>query len=237
MSALEPHHYEPIIRLISDFESFERETGSRDRFAFAIWLLKQADTRNVIQLSEPIAKKEVSECSAEVWMDRVPNLEDQITFFLGRLAQFLRHYVRDAFHGLEISSIDDFSLLAAISLLDHPTKSEVYQVAASSVTTGAETLRRFIALGLVEETVDARDRRVRRVSLTVKGEEVVAAATTRMSLVARVATADLTIEEKESLRGILSKLHTFHESQFKVGETLSAKNVLANRLPRAKTGD
>lgn len=214
-----PKRYDRIVELISLWEQFEEPGQPNDITDFARWVLARE-----FQLESPqtVEMKRICDESTDGWSAKIPALDDLLTFLFGRLGQFLRHYVRDAFHGLDISSLDDFSILAGIGLLGRPTKSEVYQMALASVTTGSETLRRFLALGLIEEAVDERDRRARRVFLTEKGKAESEEATRRLSKVATVGVSALSGTEKETLLGLLSKLHDFHEAKFKVGEPLSA---------------
>jgi DNA-binding MarR family transcriptional regulator len=220
MSQNAPKRYDRIVELISLWEQFEDPDHDHDILDFAWWVLaREFPPQRPPQKIEP---KRLYDESVEGWGAKIPALDDLLTFLFGRLGQFLRHYVRDAFHGLDISSLDDFSILAGIGLLGRPTKTEVYQMALASVTTGSETLRRFLSLGLIEEAVDERDRRARRVFLTEKGKAASEEATRRLSKVAKVGVSALSDAEKEALLGLLSKLHDFHEAKFKVGEPLSA---------------
>lgn len=141
-----------ITDLLERYGTYQEETGNDSLEHFAFWLLKR---------QEQNPQKEAD----------LGQLHRDIGYHLNRVNKFSKYLSRYFLAGLEIDSLDEFSFLTAIRVLDHPSKTEVYDFTITELTTGQQMMRRLVKKGLVEEYPDAKDQRKKCLRLSRKGEE------------------------------------------------------------------
>ncbi|MBC7891537.1 MAG: MarR family transcriptional regulator [Sphingobacteriaceae bacterium] len=134
-----------------------------------------------------------------------------IGYYLNRVNRYARLYAKLAFKELPIKSLDEFSFLTTIRHTGQPSKTEVYEATLTEITTGAQLLKRLVALELVEEIDDAADRRVKRVRLTPTGELVQQSAFEQIGKECELKMAPLDSGARTDLLAILKRLDEVHQ--------------------------
>lgn len=148
------------------------------------------------------------------------------------LTRYARGYGRKALNGTPLSNLDEFSYLIVLSYKPGLTKTGLIQENRHEKPTGMEIIRRLMAAGYIEQTVDVADRRNKRLKLTQHGQDVVSSVENRMQQVVDLLPGNLDPAEQRVLLSILFKLEAFHADlldQTKNGgfeEVLEAANHL-----------
>lgn len=253
--------YEHIIHLMSLWQEFEESEQSQDMKRFSIWLSrrtsastqmkemlktaseieqKQAQERilgkfraDIEQMGQkPIALPTSEEAREEVlhYYRHLP-LNSRISALLTRMNRFASFYTKKAFAGLEITSAQEFGILACIQGLGTPTKTEVAHYNLLEKTTGTEILKRLLKLGFIEEFDDEHDKRSKRVKITRIGNDVMETAVQRLWELSEIVVGNLSDGQKHNLATMLEELDHFHsniyfnESALPLNEIIT-KNVL-----------
>ena len=102
--------------------------------------------------------------------------------------------------------MDEFSFLTSIHILNQPTKSEVYEATITELATGQQMMRRLIKSGFVEEIVDEKDKRKKRLILTEKGKQTQQLAFKKIVQECNLKFEGLDINSKQTLLTILKQL-------------------------------
>jgi len=124
-----------------------------------------------------------------------------------RAARALSRRFDEAFRHLELKS-GQFSLLMSLNRPEPPTLGAVAELLAMDRTTLTANLKPLERRGLVRIERDAADRRLRRLSLTTAGEELLARATPIWTRLHAEIEAQLVDPDAETLRVGLNTLVT-----------------------------
>ncbi|TAF65183.1 MAG: hypothetical protein EAZ55_09540 [Cytophagales bacterium] len=173
-----------IIMLLQSFDAFEKETQSTDLEAFAYWTLRKKNEKQ----------------GEETQLNR------DLGYALNRVNRYSKLFAKQYLEGLPIHSLDEFSFLTSITFLINPSKSEVYDNTLTELATGQQMMRRLIQMGLVEETEDEKDKRIKRVQLTTEGERVQNLAFQQIGEECNFKFKVLDVKDKISLLEILNQL-------------------------------
>lgn len=109
----------------------------------------------------------------------------------------------------EVSVIQS-SILYELSLLDKPSMQTLAEIVGMDITTFSRQINTLEKKGLIERNPSAEDRRVYRMSLSIKGEEMVL-----------VINQNIT----ESMEAVLNKMNEFERET-----VVRSLRVLSNRL-------
>ena len=175
---------ERLIPLIEAFEAYSQENDANDLQSFAFWLLqqKQNDTRDDVQLNR------------------------EVGYYLNRVNRYARYFAKQSLDGLDIGSLDEFNFITAIKTLNNPSKSEVYEKTITELATGQQMMRRLVTLGLVEELEDKQDKRIKRVRLTTKGDEIYVKAFDKIETECNIKFGSLDAQTKQNMLQMLEYL-------------------------------
>ena len=155
-----------IIRLLTDFKEFSETTRSDNFALFGEWL-KQKYGEEQHYLTDRDAVNEAG-------------LDVMASYLLGGLTSYAEAWVKLTYEGLPLISLGDFAILKTIERLEHPSKSEVADQVTMERTTCIESIRRLVRNGILQEAGDPADRRLKRVSLTREGREILGVVDTKM---------------------------------------------------------
>lgn len=187
------------IALLQDFASFTEETGTDDIGRFAMWLHKKYNGMSSQQKSKAD--------TADVYRE--------IGYLMGRINRYSRHYAKNIFEDLPISTIEEFWFLNVVFHKKNPTKMEIYEATITELATGTQMLRRLIDLGLLSEEQDEADKRVRRVQLTEEGKKVRTEAFHRLGVEARFKMGNVDENNTAQFLDVLRYLDRFHAQHYK----------------------
>lgn len=251
--------YEHIIHLMSLWQEFEENEQSQDMKRFSVWLSRRtssalhvgerfqtgfsgtqelAQERIWSKQKEEIEKQQdtvtlpANEAAREEILHyyRLLPLNSRISALLTRMNRFASFYTKKAFTGLEITSVQEFGVLACIQGLGTPTKTEVAHYNLLEKTTGTEILKRLLKLGFIEEFDDEHDKRSKRVKITRIGSEVMETAVTRLWELSEIVVGNLSETQKHTLATMLEELDHFHSNIYFNESALPLKEIITNNV-------
>ena len=128
----------------------------------------------------------------------IPPFNDGLLLkIFGRITKLNMFYANKALEGTEINQIEEFGVLATISQDVNPRKTDVIYSNLLDLSSGADMLNRLKKRGLIREYRDDKDKRSRRVELTVKGKRVIEVCYEKISRNVRMLMSDLNHDDKE----------------------------------------
>ena len=200
-----------VVELVNLFEAFHNETGSDDLKEFSVWLNRR--------MHEP-EKQTVK---------GITNVEDHrfIVWNIHRLSKYFRWYAKSFLNINGLNSMDEYFFLVSINNRGTPAKNEVYKDTISELTTGTQMMKRLIEIGMIKEIADKKDKRIKRVELTTKGnrtrENILEQSKKDMLLKA----GNLSVEEKVQLKSYLTYLEKFHSEIYQNDGDKSIDEILS----------
>jgi DNA-binding MarR family transcriptional regulator len=198
------------------WKSFENQYPRGTLTDFGVWLIKNDQPGK--QLTQPPVDQENSSVKKKV-SGRMTST-DMVGIFISRLYRFLRMASKDLLAKHDIASIDEFALLA--TLLVHPgmTKTELLKQNLMEITTGSEMLKRFVARKWLIEQRDKNDKRITRLSLSAKGQQIIFACMQTLDQIEDIL-LPLNTKEQETLYQLLNRLDAFHSEKHQVKQVSS----------------
>lgn len=198
------------------WKSFENQYPKGSLTDFGVWLIKndhstKESAKQTISRENGDVKKKVS--------GRMTST-DMVGIFISRLYRFLRMASKDLLAKHDIASIDEFALMA--TLLVHPgmTKTELLKQNLMEITTGSEMLKRFVARKWLLEQRDKNDKRITRLSLSSKGQQIIFACMQTLDQIEDIL-HPLSPKEQETLYDLLNRLDAFHSEKHQVKQVSS----------------
>lgn len=192
---------EDAIHLLSEYKAFIEASHSRDLALFGEWLKQKHASPNDYKTGDD----EVNEAGPDVIA----------SYLLGMLAGFTEVWTKITFADVPLHSLSDFIILETIKEMEHPSKSEVANRVVMEQSTCIETIKRLVKKELLDEKTDANDRRIKRVSLSEKGSELLELLEQqRMPNLGKLLVGQLNDVEKKQMIGSLKKLFDFHQNLY-----------------------
>lgn len=193
------------------WKAFEKEYPNGSLTDFGVWLIRK-DVSSGLTMEK---KKETTPIVSKQKVSGRMNQSDMVGIFISRLYRFLRMASKDLLAQHEVSSIDEFALLA--TLLVHPgmTKTELLKQNLMEITTGSEMLKRFVARKWLLQQRDKTDKRITRLSLSSKGQQIIFACMQTLDNIEDIL-SPLKKEERITLYELLDRLDAFHSEKHQV---------------------
>jgi len=132
-----------------------------------------------------------------------PTKEGLLMKIIGRIARLGLLYSGLALKDTDVNQIEEFGVMVTILQLKNPTKITVINANLLEVSSGTDLLSRMKKRGLIREQADASDKRIKRLSLTAKGERATKQCAERITKNARMLFHGLSDGDKERCIGIL----------------------------------
>lgn len=194
---------ELIKNLLDHVEAYKDEFGNNDLKEFSIYLKDK--------VSDESAAKNVLEFDKNNYQNYKSYAEVEFSTLLTNLYRFAKHYMKKAFVGSDIKTIDEFGFLASLLKQKSLMKNELINQHLLETSSGSEILKRLIKNGLVQEMPDAVDKRAKRVSLTPKGIETVMGSFDEMHKISEIIVGNLKDDELKQALQVFNKLTYFHQ--------------------------
>lgn len=193
------------------WKAFEKEYPNGSLTDFGVWLIR----KDVSPGLTTEKKKDTTPIITKQQVSGRMNQSDMVGIFISRLYRFLRMASKDLLAQHEVSSIDEFALLA--TLLVHPgmTKTELLKQNLMEITTGSEMLKRFVARKWLLQQRDKTDKRITRLSLSSKGQQIIFACMQTLDNIEDIL-SPLKNEERITLYKLLDRLDAFHSEKHQV---------------------
>lgn len=199
--------YSIIRQLISLWEEYEDSEQKPNFEGFGGWLSNRESEGSCPNALDSADLSPETETHLDFYR-RMPESRQFLTL-LSRASRFIDFYMKKALEEIDLHSRLEFQFLVTIHEMRNPGKTDVIHFHLVEISTGVETLKRLIKKGLLFESQDSEDKRVRRVSLTPEGESVLARALERFNKLDRL-TKSFPSEEK--WRNFIPDLLHFNDS-------------------------
>lgn len=196
-------HTKLLKTLLDHVENYEETFGNSDLKAFSVYLRDQVSTEKKIIPSEGFDKNNFQNYKSYA--------EVEFSTLLTNLYRFAKHYMKKAFVGTDIKTIDEFGFLASLLKQKSLMKNELIHLHLLETSSGSEILKRLIKNGLVQEIPDPDDKRAKRVSLTAKGVETIMGSFDEMHKISEIIVGNLKENELKQALQVFNKLRYFHQ--------------------------
>lgn len=184
-------------------ENYEKEVGNDNIKEFSIYL------KDKVLFEDMEAKKSDFDPEDYEIYKRFPEVE--FSTLLTGLFRFAKHYIKKAFQGTSLRTLDEFGFLATLLKEKSLLKNELINSHMLEISSGSEILKRLIKNGLVEQGPDEKDKRAKRVWLTQKGIKEIMMAFNDMHKVSEIIIGNLNEKEMTDALSIFNKLTYFHK--------------------------
>ncbi|MEL6535866.1 MAG: MarR family winged helix-turn-helix transcriptional regulator [Bacteroidota bacterium] len=186
-----------VITLLQDYRDFKK-TDSHAGFAeFGTWLQQKHATASTLSVDRPNK------------IEKGP--EYTVGYLLGGLSSFVETWVKLAFQDVPLGSLQDYGILKSVEHVGNPTKKQLADEIVAERTTVIESIKRLTKEGLLWETPDDQDRRLRRVMLTDQGVDMITLADRKMAALENLLVGDLSEDDQRGLLPALGRLFDFHQ--------------------------
>ena len=147
-------------------------------------------------------------------MNYLPPLPKMPTFIAQGLVLGYRYHklhVKKALAGTPLITYDDFIYLALLAMNGSMTKMSLVGSTINEKASGELVINRLLKQDLLSQTQDPDDRRIRRLTVTPKGKQVLTAVLPAMSQATALLVGNLSQPEQQQLAHLLTKLDEFHK--------------------------
>lgn len=195
-----------VINLLQAYKKY-LECGFKDDLGqFGKWLQKNETEQN----------KSSGEFHERVPIDAT-GIDGVIGYQLGGIMSYTESWTKLAFRDLPLVGLQDFGILKYIEITENPSKKEIAQKAVMEASTCFEVIKRLQKNNLISEHTDEEDKRIRRVTLTEHGTEILKRATNQVLQLSKFLLGDLNDEEKRMMLTVLQQLNDFHYQWYHEG--------------------
>lgn len=196
-------HTNLLKSLLDHIENYEKEFGNSDLKAFSIYLRDQVSSEKKLIPNKNFNKNNYANYKSYA--------EVEFSTLLTNLYRFAKHYMKKAFVGKEIKTIDEFGFLATLLKQKSLMKNELIHLHLLETSSGSEILKRLIKNDLVQEIPDEVDKRAKRVSLTAKGVATIMESFDEMHKISEIIVGNLKDDELKQALDAFNKLSYFHQ--------------------------
>lgn len=200
-----------LIQLLTDYKEFTQRFPTGDFARFGAWLQRRYAQEGAYTTDEPGVD--------------TAGLDAMVAYLLGGLTTFVETWIKLSFSDLPLLSLGDFGIIKTVERDGTPSKSEIAAAIVMERSSCNESIKRLRKAGLLAETTDSSDRRIKRVSLTPAGQELSARLDQKMTGLGTLLMGNLTESEKQGLIPPLKKLNGFHRDLYERREEVDIAEV------------
>jgi DNA-binding MarR family transcriptional regulator len=192
-------------KLIDSWVDYPEGQRPTDLASFADWLSERAS-------DSPAHTKAAEE----------GELKMRFGYLLGRIINFTDLWGKLGFRALPIRQFEDLALLRKIREDHNPSKNELTHILVNEKSTVFEILKRLKRDRMIVDSIDEHDKRIRRVSLTPYGLQVLKESEKQARKIAEALVGNLSTDEISTLVHLFHKLDLHHSLVY---ETKSYQNI------------
>ncbi|MCK3685106.1 winged helix DNA-binding protein [Maribellus sp. YY47] len=167
-----PINYSLLRQIIDLAEEFEQKSQATDILDFAHWIIEKHSIDS--ETSEPfsLTKKNITTVEDhQIFENRRP--ETRFLEYVARIARYHEFYVRKALQEYDINTRVEFLLLQTVEKSELVKKTDLINIHLLEYTTGMDTIHRLIKKELIKEVQSTTDKRVKLLTITTRGKEVI----------------------------------------------------------------
>lgn len=189
-----------LVGLVKIYEK-ETKTNNPNVNSFTEWL------------NDYLKKTEKSKSTDPDWEGKAKgrSADSLINTSLVHLYRYAKMQAKNAIVNTIFSTADDFIYLIILTSFGSMTKTALIKLNVHEKSAGIQIVNRLISNGLVEQNEIDSDKRNRIISITAKGQQVLAESIDNIRQASKNVTEPLSEQEKVSLIKLLTKLEDFHE--------------------------
>jgi DNA-binding MarR family transcriptional regulator len=151
--------------------------------------------------------------------------DSKVSYLMLKTMAYAEIWGKVSFNDVPIQSFGDYAILKIVFELKNPSKKQISKLVLMEPTTCIESIKRLMKNGLLKEEKDEDDKRIRRVSLTDQGHELLIKLDNKLQNISSLLMGDLTEPEKLSLIPILKKLSSYHQNIYSSFEKPEIKRI------------
>lgn len=173
------NRYEVLKQIIDLWEEYEENTDQIQLKDFAEWLQMQMKERP--EFTEKTTFPRFRN-SPSLQSQTLRNFDEPTRFleYISRISRFNEFYTRKFLDGLPINNRLEFLFLQTVNITGKSKKTDLINYLLVEYTTGMDTIKRLINNGLLQETLNENDKRVKLLEITEEGKEKLAIAEKRI---------------------------------------------------------
>lgn len=195
------------VRLIGLWEEYVNSTEHPGIEGFADWV----KSREALPAFSPELEEYFDKNTEQ---NSYSHRSSEASYLLWRLSKFVRFYTKPVLAMNGLVSQDDFAILAHVQYRKTCSKKEAIEANVIESTTGMEITRRLVKQGLLSESAGEVDKRMRLISLTEKGSQLLYQIYGGFQQIQDVL-ADMNVQERDVLINFLKRLDEFHTNNHK----------------------
>ena len=205
------NRYSNLKQLIDLWEEYEDHSTQVGLLEFAEWLTGKVAEKPVksekstyIRFSTPPV----------IYDQTLRNLDDETLFleYISRIARFHEFYTRKFLEGLPVNSRLEYQFLQTVNLLQKAKKTDLINLLLVEYTTGMDIIKRLINNGLLIETQNENDKRVKLLELTEEGKKLLSVAEKRLKEERQMFLECISMNKWKKTMPYLKELSEFHNS-------------------------
>ncbi len=192
--------YDLLLQVIGELNEFEQSKNTSHTLNdFRNWLNEKAYLQ---ESPQHVTRKHEF---------KVNELDNELCKQVIMLGRYAKQTIRKGLEDFPELVNEDFTYLYRLMDYDSLSKMELIEKNGHEKQTGLETIKRLVRNGLVVESLDDKDARKKRISVTSKGKKLFKQTMKDVNLTAKILGGNLNDDEKKTLLQLLKKLNIFHE--------------------------
>ncbi|MGE5394315.1 MAG: MarR family winged helix-turn-helix transcriptional regulator [Candidatus Saccharibacteria bacterium] len=205
------NQYGNLKQLIDFWEEYEDHSTQVSMQEFAVWLnTKVADQPVKGEKSTYMRFSNPPALYAQTFL----NFDDENLFleYISRISRFHEFYTRKFLEGLSINSRLEYQFLQTVHVLQNAKKTDLISLLLVEYTTGMDIIKRLINNGLLIETQNENDKRVKLLELTEEGNKLLSLAEKRLKEERLMFLECISMNKWKKTMPYLKELSEFHNS-------------------------
>ena len=164
---------------------------------------------------QPPPKPSVIESGNDMnYLPPLPTLPTYIVQYLSMDYRYHKQHVKKALEGTPLITYDDFIYLVLLTMNGSMTKMSLVDANINEKASGMLVIKRLLVQEYVTQTNDLHDHRVRQMTITQKGRDILAQVLPTMAQAMTLFVGNLSEREQAELANLLTKLDQFHNPLF-----------------------